>query len=185
MPQCPSEPPNDSGPQPRAPLTARETECLRLLPATNKQIALILGISPDTVKQHIASASKKLGARDRHEAARALALHAGDVTPPQQARPLESLDYRTLPVQIGGDGEGAASAVGDGRLTIEWSPPVPKRMRSWPFQWALGDDNELTTRQRIVWIAAISVAPFVLALIPIFVGVGLGTLAWIAAGGRI
>lgn len=54
------------------PLTPRETEVLRLLVTgqTNKQIARELGISPETVKDHLNNLYRKLDAGDRVTAAR-------------------------------------------------------------------------------------------------------------------
>jgi DNA-binding CsgD family transcriptional regulator len=52
-------------------LTARETEVLRLVAKgfSNREIASIFGISPDTVKTHIKNIFGKLNATDRTEAA--------------------------------------------------------------------------------------------------------------------
>jgi DNA-binding NarL/FixJ family response regulator len=49
------------------PLTRRETEVLTVVAtgARNKEIALTLGISEDTVKMHVKSIITKLGAEDR------------------------------------------------------------------------------------------------------------------------
>jgi DNA-binding NarL/FixJ family response regulator len=59
-------------------LTSRETEVLQLLAQglPNKQIALRIGISENTVKYHISSIYSKLGATNRTEAAR-LGAHRG------------------------------------------------------------------------------------------------------------
>ena len=52
-------------------LTTRETDALRLVAdgCTSKQIAERLEIAPSTVESHIASAVRKLGARNRRQAA--------------------------------------------------------------------------------------------------------------------
>jgi DNA-binding CsgD family transcriptional regulator len=51
-------------------LTAREAQCLlwAAIGKSSKQIASELQIAPDTVNDHIASATRKLGARTRPEA---------------------------------------------------------------------------------------------------------------------
>jgi DNA-binding CsgD family transcriptional regulator len=56
-------------------LSPKERECLRLVleNRSSKQIARELGIAQTSVDTHIARARAKLGARDRHEAARRLA----------------------------------------------------------------------------------------------------------------
>jgi DNA-binding NarL/FixJ family response regulator len=48
-------------------LTAREEEILRMLPSgrTNREIAVVLQRSPDTVKGHLERIFRKLGAQDR------------------------------------------------------------------------------------------------------------------------
>lgn len=53
-------------------LTVQERRVLRLLPhqLTNREIAVELGVSTDTVKTHLRNAMAKLGAHDRIEAAR-------------------------------------------------------------------------------------------------------------------
>ena len=60
-------------------ITAREYETLELLAAghSNKEIARVLGVSPNTVKTHLARLYEKLGAERRTQAvqkARSLAL---------------------------------------------------------------------------------------------------------------
>jgi DNA-binding CsgD family transcriptional regulator len=63
------------------PLTAREREILALLADghTTAAIASELGITPGTVKTHLTSAYRKLGARNRVQAARYyLDRHAGE-----------------------------------------------------------------------------------------------------------
>jgi DNA-binding NarL/FixJ family response regulator len=67
-----TRPSGDEEDVPLDPLTAREIEVLSLVAdgLSNKAIALRLGISPETVKFHVASISGKLGAANRTEAAR-------------------------------------------------------------------------------------------------------------------
>jgi DNA-binding NarL/FixJ family response regulator len=64
--------------EPPAALSAREREVLALLAggASNKEIALALGLSVSTVKFHVAAIIGKLGARSRVDAV-ALAVRAG------------------------------------------------------------------------------------------------------------
>jgi DNA-binding NarL/FixJ family response regulator len=63
---------SDAEDPPPDPLTPREIEVLSLVAdgLSNKAIAARLGISPQTVKFHVASISGKLGAANRTEAAR-------------------------------------------------------------------------------------------------------------------
>lgn len=64
--------------EPGVTLSVREREVLTLLAggASNKEIALVLGLSVSTVKFHVASITGKLGARSRVDAA-AIAVRAG------------------------------------------------------------------------------------------------------------
>jgi DNA-binding NarL/FixJ family response regulator len=59
-----------AGPPPLSPLTARETEILRMIAGglANKEIAFRLGISEHTVKFHVSSILGKMGAATRAEA---------------------------------------------------------------------------------------------------------------------
>jgi DNA-binding NarL/FixJ family response regulator len=54
-----------------APLTKRESEVLRQLAygLKNKEIAQALGISYETVKEHVQHVLRKIGVRDRAQAA--------------------------------------------------------------------------------------------------------------------
>jgi DNA-binding NarL/FixJ family response regulator len=64
-----------------APLTRREQQVLELLVdgLTNREIALRLVVEPDTVKDHVQSIIKKLGATDRTHAA-VIAIRGGIVS---------------------------------------------------------------------------------------------------------
>lgn len=61
-------------------LTPREAEVLSLLGPglTTKQVALQLGVAPSTVRRHVSSAVKRLGAADRHEAIARLAFRGSE-----------------------------------------------------------------------------------------------------------
>jgi DNA-binding NarL/FixJ family response regulator len=69
---------NDAADEPGSTLSAREREVLTLLAggASNKEIALALGLSVSTVKFHVAAITGKLGARSRVDAV-AIAVRAG------------------------------------------------------------------------------------------------------------
>ena len=71
--------------EPYQPLSAREMEVLSLIVEgkSNKEIALALGISPQTVKNHVTSIFRKLGVDDRTQAA-LFALRRGWVRLHQQ-----------------------------------------------------------------------------------------------------
>jgi DNA-binding NarL/FixJ family response regulator len=71
---------SDAGDEPGRALSSREREVLALLAggASNKEIALDLGVSISTVKFHVAAIIEKLGARSRVDAV-AIAIRSGMV----------------------------------------------------------------------------------------------------------
>ncbi|WP_428150823.1 helix-turn-helix domain-containing protein [Brevundimonas sp.] len=56
-------------------LSPMQLECLRRAASPDKEIARALGISPDTVSNHIREAMRRLGATDRRDAMGRLAVH--------------------------------------------------------------------------------------------------------------
>ncbi|MFA9200240.1 MAG: LuxR C-terminal-related transcriptional regulator [Cypionkella sp.] len=78
---------NDAG-DGRSALSARQREVLELVSRgrTSKEIARQLAISPSTVDNHIKAAIDKLGARNRHEAARLLRADKQDGLSPENER---------------------------------------------------------------------------------------------------
>jgi two-component system response regulator DesR len=68
-------PPELSGDVPR--LTPREEQVLSMIARgeTNDQIAVVLKLSPNTIKQHASSAYRKLDAHNRTEAVRRAQFH--------------------------------------------------------------------------------------------------------------
>ena len=64
-------PPLPAAPRFKGPLSSREHEVLQRIVAgdSNKMIARALGLSPHTVKRHVANILDKLGARSRAQAA--------------------------------------------------------------------------------------------------------------------
>jgi len=74
-----------------APLTNRETQILTYVAEgnSNKEIARILEISEQTIKNHVSAILRKLNANDRAHAV-ALALHSGWISP--EAKPRKVLE---------------------------------------------------------------------------------------------
>jgi DNA-binding NarL/FixJ family response regulator len=70
-----------------APLTKRETQILTYVAEgnTNKEIAHILSISEQTIKNHVSAILRKLNANDRAHAV-ALALRGGWISPEAKPR---------------------------------------------------------------------------------------------------
>lgn len=131
---------------PRAPLTPRQSECLRLVwerQATSKEIALDLGISKKTVDEYLAQAVRALGAADRREAAR---LAFGPMTAAETANaPLPA--PRTA-------SEGDRDRVSDAPNSTPETPPStmaspPVR----PWRTAERPRNTMTLVQILGWMA--------------------------------
>jgi DNA-binding NarL/FixJ family response regulator len=77
-----------------APLTKRETQILTYIAEgnSNKEIARILSISEQTIKNHVSAILRKLNANDRAHAV-ALALRSGWISPEvKPRRALEEFD---------------------------------------------------------------------------------------------
>lgn len=135
------------GPKRTDQLTRRERDCLGLvgLGRSSKEIALELGISPFTVDEYIRSAIAKLGVQNRREAARALAEEGAAATP-------EKIGDEAEGIAAGDESApGAASVRGTG--ASPWRLPFLRHGRRY---------NDLTTRQRLVWIFVGAIAIIVL-----------------------
>jgi DNA-binding NarL/FixJ family response regulator len=67
----------DTAPEELATLTEQERRILRLIAAgqTNRQIAAEIGLSPNTVKDHVSNLFRKLRITRRSEAAAIIAQH--------------------------------------------------------------------------------------------------------------
>ena len=130
-------------------LTPRERECLRLVAEgrSSKEIAQQLELSPYTVDEYVRSGVSKLGAQNRREAARLVAMES-------EAPPAP-------PEKLGDEPRGVAS---DPDLPAA-IPPVrseePPRWRI-PFLRLGRRFNDLSVLQRLAWILLGAVAIVVL-----------------------
>lgn len=110
-----------SGPCPLELLTERERECVALVARhwRTRQIAGRLALSPDTVDEYVSRAARKIGARDRADAARLLADCAcggcdalDRFAPARSSRRVERADLlRLLRLALGGLGVVAGVAM--------------------------------------------------------------------------
>jgi len=129
-------------------LTPRERDCLRLVgqARSSKEIAIELGLSPFTVDEYVRSATTKLGARNRHEAAyRLKAEEAASSAPPKLGDEPPPLAGTPLPpAAMGSAGHEAGST------------------RRFPFLRQGRRYNDLGWRERLVWIVVGAVAIIVL-----------------------
>ncbi|RYD93153.1 MAG: LuxR family transcriptional regulator [Sphingomonadales bacterium] len=144
-------------------LTARQRDCLRLVlhHMQSKEIGRELGISPMTVDNHFRSAIQTLGVSNRLEAARLLdSYERGEPSQrlTSQPRPVVSPPERPImrsPANVG-DGQGdLVSALREDQapyLTFrepsftDFPLPIPTRGKP---------RNDLTTAQRLFWIAVL------------------------------
>lgn len=128
-------------------LSPRQRECLRGVRDLKAagEIATELGISISTVNGYLADAVRHLGARNRREAALALARHeSGD---PENGGGGE---IRVVPAASGGPAPASPEMVEASRA------PQRGRFPRLPIRRVGEADNELTTTERLIWIPAIA-----------------------------
>ena len=122
-------------------LTPRERDCLRLVGRglQTKEIAVALGLAPDTVDEYIGTARLKLGAANRRIAARQLLAAEGLVLPQSQ-------------------GEEAMGVEGQPSPTPE-PMPTAEQTRPWPLPFRRPGEvnNELGIGPRLLWILLITI----------------------------
>jgi DNA-binding CsgD family transcriptional regulator len=163
-------------------LTSRQRDCLRLVMqhCPSKEIARALAISPNTVDQHIRAAMTILGAPNRVSAARLLAAHEVETHPQPLTSPSSGIaehrpvqhsdatfgDQETRTKAMSGSGnsvkgffeEQVESRVRDYQANYSASYPqmAPSTFRS-VIPWDGRRQNDLTTVQRLGWIAIIMI----------------------------
>lgn len=151
-------------------LTEGQRECLRrvLLHMTSKDIARELGISPHTVDQRLRVALRTLGVGSRIEAARLLAAHEGSepilYQPPAYQSPVVApepdvgcLDPATAGERYVFEHEHGQDAR-ERQLTYQAFVPDTRQALPLPFPTSADAENQLSSWQRIGWIAAIAVS---------------------------
>lgn len=152
-------------------LTPSERRCLELVDQglQSKEIARVLDRSPNSVDTWLRSAARKLGVRDRFQAAKMLAASAktaekGDVTP------LSILRYQDSHIPAAGisgdrkpsagEGNGPGGLNHDRLMAPESSDSA--RGRSWlepshPLAKFFGGENRLSIGKRLLIIVAIAI----------------------------
>jgi DNA-binding CsgD family transcriptional regulator len=163
-------------------LTARQRDCLRLVMQhqPSKEIARTLGISPNTVDQHIRAAMIILGAATRVAAAKSLFAYEGESHPQPLTSPSSGIaehhPFQQNDTTFGDQETGTGKAMGSGNsATGFFEEQVESRVRdyqtnyfaSYPqiapsafrsvIPWDGRRQNDLTTVQRLGWIAIISI----------------------------
>jgi DNA-binding CsgD family transcriptional regulator len=147
-------------------LTEKQRECLRLVYAhkETKEIARLLGLSPDGVTQRIKAAMRTLGVDRRRDAAIILARAEGLETYPRQVAPSRDIASTPDPTMIGPTIEGTqhegVSAVGMREQQAQFE--VAASIRPWPVQMPLpiggSRPDDLSWLRRLGWIIGIMLA---------------------------
>lgn len=147
-------------------LTRRHRECLRGVKALkgSKEIAIELGLGKSTVDSYLAEAVRLLGARNRREAAMALADHEAldndqateekeEVTPNKIIPDSTGLvsEPPTVAPPMAPDGSTVGGAVQDGHVHASPRLSLPVRRRG-------QTRNDMSVAERMLWVPTIAVA---------------------------
>lgn len=145
-------------------LTDKQRQCLRLVYAhkETKEIARILGLSPDGVTQRIKSAMRALGVDRRRDAALILAEAEGLTAYPRQVYPSQDiaspLELATITPSIEGERQYEASSVGamrEEQSVFETATSLQPRGFQLPLPIWGGRPRDLGSLQRLGWVFAI------------------------------
>jgi DNA-binding CsgD family transcriptional regulator len=146
-------------------LTEGQRECLRMVyrHMETKEIARILGISPDGVAQRIKTAMRILGVQRRRDAALILATAEGTASYPPQVHPSRGIamapDPRTFAASTEGERQqyGAASvgAMREEQSVFEAAPQLRSRGSRLSLPIWGGKASDLSSLQRLGWIFAV------------------------------
>ena len=152
-------------------LSEMQRRCLRLVARgrQTKEIAIELGLAPNTVDTYLRQAIRTLGVMTRFEAARLLESNEAEI----------SQDLRYQPPVVANPGASAMHAAPESDansalsgVVQERHPPFDPKGISRPVRWwrrlpgPWGGQNDLTIRQRLSWIALGTV----LILLALFLG---------------
>lgn len=147
-------------------LTRRHRECLRGVKALkgSKEIATELGLGKSTVDSYLTEAVRLLGARNRRDAALALAEYEAQEN--QQDTEIEGNESphkvipdsagmvsapAAMPVPMPPDGSTVGGAVKDGHVQSSSRLPLPIRRRG-------QTRNDMTVAERLLWVPTIAIA---------------------------
>jgi len=144
-------------------LTEKQRECLRLVYAhkETKEIARILGLSPDGVNQRIKTAMNTLGVSRRRDAAQIVAEAEGLGTYPPLVHPPMDIAAGPEPVMLIPSTEGGRQSGLSGEVMREdqaafWVAPQNQRPAlPLPMVGASPDDVGVITR--LAWIVGIAI----------------------------
>lgn len=151
-------------------LTPRQRDCLRLVPTRNsKEIAQILGISPNVVDKHVKAAMRTLGVSSRQHAARSLIeSEAGRDQPlAPQSQALFDGPGPVLAARADGAPDDAPNVLREERAVYVPDPRAAPSKVMQALSGIRGSRNDLTALQRIksaLLIALVIVGLIVLLL---------------------
>ena len=152
-------------------LTDKQRECLRMVHRhmETKEIARVLGLSPDAVTQRIKTAMKTLGVDRRRDAALILAEAEGLVPYPRQVYPSRDIAIAPEPGTIAPPSDGGLhESAFEGRGVMEeqagFTLLLPSRPRGlqMPLPFRGSRPSDLDWLRRLGWIIGIM---FVTALV--------------------
>ncbi len=147
-------------------LTRRHRECLRGVKALkgSKEIAAELGLGKSTVDSYLTEAVRLLGARNRRDAAIALAefeAHQNDqvIENKKEASPHKIIpdsagleaEPVAMPVPMAPDGSTVGGAVQSGHAYAPSRLPLPIRRQG-------QTRNDMTVAERLLWVPTIAIA---------------------------
>ena len=144
-------------------LTDKQRQCLRLVYAhkETKEIARILGLSPDGVTQRIKAAMRTLGVDKRRDAALILAEAEDPATYPRRVYPPQDIALAPEPPMLapsteGGRQSGSSAGAMREEQAAFWAAPSSRGPAlPLPIGGARPDDVGLLTR--LAWIAGIAI----------------------------
>lgn len=144
-------------------LSEGQRECLRMVyrHMETKEIARVLGISPDGVTQRIKVAMRILGVNRRKDAAFILAQYEGGEPYPSLVYPSRDIEFEPHPTTFGpSTGSERPSGFSGEAMREEQAvfETVPLAARpAWPFPMGGARPNDVGWIRRLAWIAAISI----------------------------
>ena len=168
-------------------LTDKQRECLRMVyrHMETKEIARVLGLSPDGVTQRIKTAMKTLGVDRRRDAARILAEAEGLGPYPRQVYTSRDIASAPEPAMLIPSTEGERQSGSSGEAMREEqaaflaAPSLRSRGLQLPLPIRGGRPNDLNSWHRLGWILA------VMLMIAFMFGVFLAGLEALSRLGRL
>lgn len=152
-------------------LSARQCEVLRLVSRdrNSKEIGRELGLSDETVRNHIKAATRRLGVSSRFDAARLLRLHEQDdprvVIDPSR---VIAVSGRSGIEEFGGT-EGMGAEVREHRASFDFRSDdfVPVAVPSWPEREDRGGERSALRVVTLVAVLTVAVATAVISAAPL------------------